>query len=344
MALVMRDLLSWNVSLGCWAGVRVRLHAFFFFAAVLILYLCSQDVGRSSLWYGFSATLWLFVAVVVHEFGHCYAVYRIGAQPEQVVLWPLGGMIAPRRFHDLHSEIMVSAAGPLANLVACAVLLPVALASSIGWGDLFNPLRPPLFGEPMSWKLILVQAFWINWVLVWTNLLPAPPMDMSRIIRALTRLAFGSRRSLRITIRIGKFMAAGLLIMAWLVYEPGTSAWLPLTLLGICFFFSARDEAGRAPYQDGEEETFGYDFSQGYTSLERTFDQPTETRPGRVRRWLQQRREARLRRQRQIEEDEDRRVDDILSRLGQTGIEGLSAEERALLERVSHRYRGRLGQ
>jgi hypothetical protein len=60
-----------------------------------------------------------------------------------------------------------------------------------------------------------------------------------------------------------------------------------------------------------------------------------------LRRWLDARREERLRRQRQAEELEDLRVDDVLSRLQQFGMQGLSYEDRALLHRVSLRYRNR---
>jgi hypothetical protein len=59
---------------------------------------------------------------------------------------------------------------------------------------------------------------------------------------------------------------------------------------------------------------------------------------------LDERREARAERQRQIEVEEERRVDDILARLHETGLQNLSAEDRALLDRVSARYRNRQSQ
>ena len=43
----------------------------------------------------------------------------------------------------------------------------------------------------------------------------------------------------------------------------------------------------------------------------------------------------------EIEAEEERRVDGILARLHSEGINSLSAEERALLDRVSARYRNR---
>ena len=89
-----------------------------------------------------------------------------------------------------------------------------------------------------------------------------------------------------------------------------------------------------------EDEVFGYDFSQGYTSLERSTE-VTPPRPGMFSRWLQAMRESRTRRRRAQEAAEDRQVDDILSRLHRDGYDSLTPAERALLKRVSARYRGR---
>jgi len=342
----MRDLLGWSISLGRWSGVRVRLHAFFLIAAALILFLCSRSADSSALLYGLSAILILLVSVGIHEWAHCVAVYRMGAQPDQVVLWPFGGLVVARSYHDLPSEIAASAAGPLANLLVAIASLPFALSTAAGWGELLNPLRPPLFEHAFTWRVILAQVFWINFALVWVNLLPAPPTDMARVVRAATRESLGIRRSLRLTVRLGRLIGLALLLVAWVLYEPQGAVWFPVSLLGIFFFFSARDEIARIGGQDSEDEPFGYDFSQGYTSLDKSFDAPsTASRPiGTLRRWLQQRREAREARRRKLEEDEDRRVDEILSRMSDAGLDSLTAEERSLLQRVSHRYRNRLGQ
>ncbi|HQU43597.1 MAG: hypothetical protein B7Z73_14820, partial [Planctomycetia bacterium 21-64-5] len=89
-----------------------------------------------------------------------------------------------------------------------------------------------------------------------------------------------------------------------------------------------------------DDALFGYDFSQGYTSLEKTA-QSRKAPPGPVKKWLDERRAKRLQRQQQVEAEEDRRVDDVLARLHELGKHGLSEEDRALLNRVSARYRNR---
>jgi len=77
----------------------------------------------------------------------------------------------------------------------------------------------------------------------------------------------------------------------------------------------------------GEDSLFGYDFSQGYTSLERENVQaaPVKPRLSWWRRWLQKRAARRL--QREMEQRE--------------GMTALTDEERRFMKRVSDRYRNR---
>src|SRR5205085_6798513 len=94
----------------------------------------------------------------------------------------------------------------------------------------------------------------------------------------------------------------------------------------------------------GEDAPFGYDFSQGYTSLEGT-QQPPATTPRRKRlnwfqRWLQKRAAQKARREQEAREAEERRMDELLEKVQRNGIQSLSDEERRFLTRVSARYRG----
>ena len=122
--------------------------------------------------------------------------------------------------------------------------------------------------------------------------------------------------------------------------------WAGLILLAMVLFFSARQEAARIEDLHQDEVPFGYDFSQGYTSLERSEESvpPPPKRPGVIARWLSRCREDRLLRQQHREEDDDRRMDEILSRLNATGMRSLSSADRDLLNRVSARYRSRMDQ
>jgi hypothetical protein len=94
----------------------------------------------------------------------------------------------------------------------------------------------------------------------------------------------------------------------------------------------------------GEDAPFGYDFSQGYTSLEGGQQAPATTprrkRPNWFQRWLQKRAAQKARREQEAREAEERRMDDLLEKVQREGIHSLTDEERRFLNRVSARYRG----
>jgi hypothetical protein len=156
-----------------------------------------------------------------------------------------------------------------------------------------------------------------------------------------------SRRKAAVAVaRFAKTAAIGLFVLACFLRAPLSGGFLPpwfvLAVLAIILLFSARNEESQPEEQEGKEELFGYDFSQGYASLEQSSAAAVSQR-GPITRWIERRREAKRRRRREIEAEEELRVDEILTRLHERGMGSLSDRDRTLLERVSERYRNRLG-
>lgn len=334
----MRDLLSWNIYFGRIAGVHVRVHAFF----VLLVAAAIAMRHEVPFWYGSAAVGLLFFSVVWHELAHCFAALKSGGSAEHVLLWPLGGLIPiGTSALDPLQEWPTAVAGVLANLCVCAFAAPIFLVS--GQYDLLhlNPLSLPPYGETLDWHTALALLFWINWVLVLVNLLPAQPLDGGRMLRAALWPRTGYRTSVLQVARCGRVIAVLLVALGLAVTREHPAAILPLTLLAMVLFFSARQEVDKLLDPDAEDVVLGYDFSQGYTSLERSVAAPRKPAFGALRRWFERRRNERLRRVREVEQSEDRRVDEVLARLHESGFAGLSNDDRALLARVSSRYRNR---
>jgi Zn-dependent protease len=329
--------------------VYVRLHVLFLlFAACTLFYVTTLGLGQMSPWVVAGSMGILLASVVFHELGHYFAAVRLGGGGEEIVLGPLGGLAPMRPPHEPRAELIVHLAGPLVNLSICLVAGATLLAiEPEELKDCLNPLAPRGLIGDSGWLTGLKLTFWINWILLLANLLPAFPFDGGRVLRAMVaflRPSDSPRQTAFIVACVAKVTAVGLLVAAyWLSREdwnPHVPVWFSLVLLAIFLYFSAKHEEDRAQDAEAEDELFGYDFSQGYTSLERSTDRHDES-VGPVARWLEQRRQLRARRRKELEAEEERRVDDILMRLHEEGMENLSDEDRSLLKRVSARYRQR---
>jgi Zn-dependent protease len=345
----MRDHSSWSLNWGVWGGVRVRAHASLLVVFVLMIYVaCRLRPSDEGSIYGLMACGILLATAIVHELGHVFAALRLGGSVDLVVLGPLGGLHPPIVPREPQREASVALAGPMANLVVMAIIGPPLVLANIGVGDiLLRPFYPSgMLTDPRWWIVGLKMAFWFNWLMLLANLIPAAPFDAGRALRSVLWPVMGYRAAMRTVSRSGMLTALVLCLIAIWVHDPrdehAVPTWLPLISLAIFIYFCSRHEAHRSEEEDPDDDLFGYDFSQGYTSLERSPHSVRRHRPGPLRRWLKQRREMRDRRLRQIEEDEERRFDDILSRINEVGIKAISADERALLNRVSARYRNRM--
>ena len=336
----MRNVLSWNVSLGCWADVQVRLHVAFLVLVAAVLHLCTGAAGDRDAGPALLGLTVLFVSVVAHELGHCMAVWRCGGRVDQVVLGPWGGLTYLSPARERQAELIVAAAGPAMNLALSAAAVVALAAMGQPVADIFHPFALPKVGQGFSFAQTLALVAWINGLIVLVNLLPAYPLDGARALRAVLRPAYGFRTAVVATWRSGLVSAAALIVAAWFLRHEFDKASLACTILGIFLYFSSWEEAERLHDGGAAMEEAGYE--QRYDDAEEDDDEhPRRPMIGPLRRWIVERREQRLARQLEIEREEESRVDAVLVRLHTLGANALSAEDHALLKRVSARYRQR---
>ena len=340
----MNDMPSWSLYIGRWRRVHVRIHAIFVAVAVFAMFLASHDPVSGSTGFGLLSIAILLASVLAHESGHCFAAARVGGSGDQIVIGPLGGLGGVETLREPQSELMTTLAGPLVTLGILLLVLPVLVASGNSIPPLLSPLEPVGLFEGAWWAVLLKLTFWMNWLILIVNLLPAFPLDGARILRTMLWPALDYRSAGHIAVRASKLTALGVCLLAWLMRDVQSAevlpAWVPLLLFATFIYFSAQYEAVRLDEGEWDEEMLSYDFSQGYTSLERPSETPRS--PGRsMRRWLKNRRESRRKRRLFQEQEEERQVDEILLRLHESGMNGLTAKERSLLNRVSARYRSR---
>ena len=350
----------WSANLGRWFGIQIRLHMFFLLFATFTFYLAWRESTPGDRLPGLALTCIgvLFLSVLAHEAAHSLIALRLGGSVDAIVIAPLGGLRPIRVPHDPQSELLAILAGPMASLAIClAALSVVALFDHESAYGLLNPLAPQnilkgtVAERNLSWQSAIRLTCWINWWLVVINLIPAFPFDAGRAILAFIQSIkpnWDRETGVSIVAACARVVALMLLIMAVVFHDSyaGTAvpSWLPLVLLAIFVFFGTRVEEFAADDLQADEAVFGYDFSQGYTSLERSTrsqQQERGPRPGVIMRWLRQRQQLRDQRRREIEQDEDERMDEILQRMHTLGYDHLSHEDQALLKRVSARYRSR---
>jgi stage IV sporulation protein FB len=344
----MRDWSFWSVSLGRFAGVQVRLHAFFLLFALAILFMASGGAHADLLAPCALALAVLLVSVLLHELAHGIAAQRVGGHVDELVLGPLGGLAPMVVPSQPQLQLIVAVAGPLVNMGLVFVSMMCLLIAGNG-ESVPSFLNVIVNIDPGAdpWGVTAVKLlFWINWVLLLANLLPAPPFDGGTVLRSVLWPFVGYRQSVLIVARVAKITALVLCVAAWFVPSPPEHLhvppyWLPIVMIAIVLYFSAKAEVERLHERELSEEWLGFDFSQQFADDEDP-PEPRRRDPGIIQRWLEKRRAARLRRQQLEEEEEEWRADDILARLHSSGMRSLSAEDRAILQRVSQRYRNRL--
>jgi stage IV sporulation protein FB len=355
----MSDLLTWSpIPLGRWFGTTVRVHVSLL-ALIALTLLESPFRGgpRGPLAGVVEASAWLalfLLALAVHEGGHALAAWATECEMEEVHLWPLGSLTRPSEPpRDLNYMLSVMA-GPFASGMAAltsAAALGVFWDCQFAWYPLGRDADP---GAPWLHGTTKVAAMTAPWLVGWfgfvnywlflANLLPAPPFDGGRLFRwFLANASPGPTRDGLAAPWTARAVAAILFLVGLVrVLLGGRLDGFALIGLALLVELMVRSEARIR--EDGgyfDDTLFGYDFSEGYTSLEGGAAKVRPYRESALTRW--RRRRSDLRRQRRImrEVAEERRMDEILDKLHREGKAALTDEEHRFLVRVSRRFRGR---
>ena len=354
----MTDILSWSIDLRRWFGVQVRVHYFLVLFALSRLIWAALAPGHAI----GPTVAWLVLLIVVlalHELGHALMAKIHDSEPEPIQLWPLGNLVipGPSRSND---SVSIAAAGLLTSFtlaIGTAVVLAICGTSMI-----FNPFgyfgkesalvdlgAPILAGSRL--QVPALQPLWwagwfgyLNWMIFLVNLIPAFPFDGGRILRVvLARSPIGLTRDnpyAQWTARSCALILAlvGLFRMVAGPFDTGLLILFIAVLIELIVQTEARmlDDGGF--YEEG---VFGYDFSEGYTSLEGSTAKVRPIRESALKRWRRRRSDARRQRRADREAAEELRLDEILDKLHQRGKGSLTDEEQRFLIQASSKIRNR---
>jgi Zn-dependent protease len=355
----MREISPWSLPLGRYFGIAVRVHPLFWiFSLAMLLRAASPRSGPSYLAEAAIVQGILFLSVLLHEFGHCFGARAVDGDASEILMWPLGGLAFVDVPNTPRAHFVTAVSGPAVNLLLCA--LAAGALSVFGILPPFNPLWDVIWHQEGLYSfaeskqitelavlpVLLARLFSLNWMLFLFNmLLPAFPLDSGRIVQCALWTRLGFQQATRIVLRVSVIVAVVMILAAVFFIEPENPLQM-ITLFSIAVFIIVMCKQQEFLMETGalgDEGIFGYDFSQGYTSLERGEPAPRRAKKKNfLQRWLQQKAEKKRLREEQQRQEEERRVDELLAKVQQGGgMHALTEEEKRFLIRVSARLRNR---
>jgi Zn-dependent protease len=354
----MRDPLTWSFPIGQIFGITVRVHVLM---PIILLGFILREAFRKDVipntWIdALVLMILLFLVVLLHEFGHCFVARMTGGEARDILMWPLGGLAYVELPHAPSAHFLTALGGPLVNAVIClACGLTLGFAFDISWQPPWNPFtwapyRAAADGATSltTWSgqqitelhpvgaVLLARAFFVSWILLLLNVfLLGFPLDGGRMLQAALWPWVGYRQAMLYAIFTG-FVVMFVVLLAAFFLDAVLCIFLAY------FIYTSCKQEWFVLESGGEESLFGYDFSQGYTSLEKDAPPPPrKKRQSFLQRWLERRRQLKQQREAERQEAEERRMDELLQKIAQQGKDALTDEENRFMKRVAERYRNR---
>src|SRR5437899_4490172 len=278
----MRDPMSWALRVFTAYGIPVKVHLFFFIFTIG-MFLRQVTPKDNPIWW---VDVFLFIIVIlfgiilVHEFGHCFAVRSVGGEARDILIWPLGGLATLEVPYNPRALFITTAGGPGVNVLIC-LLCTAGLATGGFWPSL-NPIATPYIAEmhnfrdgrdytdvyglklykpgtaePIAaqafidalvksqneglrekrvfspetaeniasgsggeralappWAVWVNRIFWMSWLLLLFNLLPAYPLDGGQLLQAVIWARTDYRRGVVVAAYSGFVVAILFLIVS----------------------------------------------------------------------------------------------------------------------------------
>lgn len=336
-----RNIFQWSIPLGRWFAVQVKLSVFFLLIAmVLVFRLGDWRIGAT---FG----LMLFISVLLHEFGHVFAARITGGDGNEILITPFGGLAMCVPASTLSSQFWTTAGGPIVNSGFCLVTL-MHVIQSPHTGDCFNPFVFPevtLADKSFMQAVpdLLIILFVTNWILLLLNLLPVHPLDGGRMLHTVLSSRLDRFVARSVYLKAGSITGVVLLVGGLMLDNT-----IIMAIAAIVLFLNVMEMSQMQAGEQYDENFMGYDFSQGYTSLERADDEgesapaePREREPGLIGRWKAQREDERRKKEEEEDREMEERLDELLAKLHASGEDGLSPAEHRQLQDISARLRDR---
>lgn len=190
----------------------------------------------------------LFLIVLLHEFGHCFATRWSGGDADQIVMHPLGGLALTQPLNNWKSHFIGTVGGPAVNVILCVVcgVGLYALRHELPWRPFYvdGPWQP--FTGWLDARWLMYWTYQTSWALLLFNLLPVFPLDGGRMTQELLWSRMGYYQSMVIATTVG---IVGAVIFAMVGIATGTGSLLLIAILGGLYCFQMKRQlAEMGPY------------------------------------------------------------------------------------------------
>jgi Zn-dependent protease len=307
-------LLTGSVPLFRAFGIDVRAHA------SLILLVGIWVLTQLAAWQMIATLVTLlFLAVLLHEFGHCFAARALGGSADRIIMWPLGGLAEASPPHRPLPSFLTVAAGPATNLVLALLCMGTLWAMGKMPGEWVSTVMSAGEWHSVSAYVTLFGA--INVSLMLFNLLPIYPLDGGQMLQSILWPMVGYLRSMVASCWVGVVGGAGLALFGL----SSMNLWLVVLAISCVMTCLQRLAYAKAAAAEGYEEEPLYAAAAAA---------PRRHRTSRWSTW-------KARRQIRAEQVEQAQVDAILEKVSQRGMHSLSWLEKRALRRATERQRQR---
>jgi stage IV sporulation protein FB len=334
---------NWGLRVGSLFGITIRLHwiLLIFWLFDIGRYMRGAEDPKLGFLAWMVATFLLFLIILLHEFGHCFAARRVGGSAHKVLLWPLGGLAFTQYPQTWRKTLIVVGGGPMVNVVIAIIAIPAF--------HLFGLTDPELAAKNsdvwwVGYKVFEHVLYTWNLVMLVFNLIPLFPLDGGQLFRAAMWGWYERKggigdgpyyKASRITIPVSFVIGGiGIVLALWFlgenkIFAVAIFAW---AMMNTWQLKKQLENMGYSSFTESSE--FGYDFSQGYTSLAKGPGGSTRTEKKRSAR--QEKKEQKTRRKKK---DDEKRMDELFQKINEHGLHSISPSERKFLEEMSGRMK-----
>lgn len=328
-------LLTGSIPLFTIFNIRVRAHAsLVVLIALVLLFGLGEHSGVAMRVQSMSI---LFLVILLHEFGHCFAARWTGGEANDILMTPLGGLAMAMARRRPWPTFVTVAGGPLVNVAICIIC---ALGMWL--------LKQPLFVTPggmirnmprEAWSNINIYLYLfyaISMALLIFNILPVFPMDGGQLLQAILWKPLGYFRSMMITLNIG-LVGSVLMMVTGLAMIGAGGFGILIMIIGAnclinCYQMRAMMRAeGPWAFQDEDAIDYGASLYSGSAT------ETKRKRPG-LRARMSAKRAAKLSRE---AANEQRAIDAILAKVSAHGMQSLSWSEKRMLKKATEHQRQR---